>query len=210
MADWCDALVADMTGAQVAALRADWKLSVAQLALLLGVHHATVYRWEKRPKLQPIERYSRRVLAVLHLLRGAGAPQEQLRALMKKERDIDALHLLLTHAVEHQAVLLGESQVAAMPEAVWGPRRSVTRPLPMRLVLRGDVGEEDEEDEEDEESEGPVTPRPPATHGVEVFILGAWTHYGWHSAESAMGITKLHEKKGRKTRIVLREVAGET
>ena len=209
MPDWCDRLVTGITGPQVTALRTTWKLSVPQFALLLGIHHSSVYRWEKSAKAPPIERYSRRVLAVLHVLRKDAEAKTKVCALLRQQRDIEALHLIFTYATKHQEVLMGEVEAPVLPEA---RRKPELRAEPQRIVLppvlRSDEEDEGEQVEEDEgeEHEGARAPEVPCDHLLEVLLWGKWCSYGRHTEEMAKSMSRHHLAKSRQVRLTKVEV----
>jgi len=199
--DWCDRLVTGITGPQVTALRSAWKLSVPQFALLLGIHHSSVYRWEKSPTAPIIERYSRRVLAVLHLLRKDKDAKSQVSALMRKQRDIEALHLIFTYATRHQEVIAGAAEAPALPEA---RRKPAVRAEPQRVLIPVVLREEEDEGEKVEEDAEQETQREPEAtpdHMLEVFLLGQWFNYGKHGEQRAKAMARHHEAKGQKVRL---------
>ena len=206
MPDWCDRLVTGITGPQVTALRTTWKLSVPQFALLLGIHHSSVYRWEKSPKAPPIERYSRRVLAVLHLLRKDKEAKAEVCRLIRQHRDIEALHLIFTYATKHQQVLAGSTEAPALPEA---RRKPVARPEPKQVfvpVLLREEEDEGEKVEDDAEQEAQRGPEELPDHVLEVFLLGRWCDYGKHGERRAKTMARHHEAKGRQVRLTRVEV----
>lgn len=198
MPDWCDRLVTGITGPQVTALRTTWKLSVPQFALLLGIHHSSVYRWEKSPKAPPIERYSRRVLAVLHLLRKDKEAKAEVSALVRQHRDIEALHLIFTYATKHQQVLAGSAEAPALPEA---RRKPVVRPEPRQVLTPVLLREEEDEGEKVEDDTEQREPEELPDHLLEVFMLGRWCDYGKHGERRAKTMARHHESKGRQVRL---------
>lgn len=198
MPDWCDRLVTGITGPQVTALRTAWKLSVPQFALLLGIHHSSVYRWEKSPTAPIIERYSRRVLAVLHLLRKDKDAKGQVSALMRKHRDIEALHLIFTYATRHQEVIAGAAEAPALPEA---RRKPAVRAEPQRVFTPVLLREEEDEGEKVEEDTERRGPEELPDHVLEVFMLGRWCDYGKHGERRARTMARYHEAKGRQVRL---------
>lgn len=169
-----------------------------QFALLLGIHHSSVYRWEKSPKAPPIERYSRRVLAVLHLLRKDKEAKAEVSALVRQHRDIEALHLIFTYATKHQQVLAGSAEAPALPEA---RRKPVVRPEPRQVLTPVLLREEEDEGEKVEDDTEQREPEELPDHLLEVFMLGRWCDYGKHGERRAKTMARHHESKGRQVRL---------
>ena len=220
MSDWCDDLTLGATSSQISGLRAAWELSVPQLALLLGVHHSSVYRWEKATKPPIIERGSRRVLAVLHVLRDDKDAHARVGQLLRQGRDIEALHFIFMAATAHQAVLEGKQLVPALPgtarvaELARDARMARGEGPPgvrmqspsewARGVLRDeeDEGERVDENEPAEEADDAVVPPIVADCALEVFMLGRWCDYGRHTQARAETMAQAHRSRGRQARVV--------